>query len=270
MQVTAYPIVPAGIDRRACRAILFSSGWIVCSPLLARLPAQSLRHGMPVTRLHQDDLQHVATIAGDIAMAGLITFSVVNTTWSGPRYTRTVMSTVRIAQRCRATLRCRSVTPSHGFHDHAVETATIHAARQPARASSRHGLRRNSRIHALPSPAMTTPSGWEPRPGSDARARQVGECHAGLEAGLPDEADPRRQVPRRYRTRRRTRAGRRPRWRAGTRRGEVTAQSRQPRFIPNRVPRAGQRAGRGQRGPRDGQGVACPLKRDGPRPARPL
>src|SRR5258708_15261381 len=55
-------------------------------------------------------------------------------------------------------------------------------------------LRVNSRIHALPSPAMTTPPGWEPRPGS---ARGEPDRRAPRDAGgwPPDDADPPPQPP---------------------------------------------------------------------------
>ena len=56
-------------------------------------------------------------------------------------------------------------------------------------------VKANSRIHALPSPAMTTPSGWEPRPGPT-RGDQARRVPRGTGGWPPDEADPRRQVPR--------------------------------------------------------------------------
>src|ERR1700752_4065156 len=57
------------------------------------------------------------------------------------------------------------------------------------------GFKANSKIHALPSPAMTTPSGWKPRPGPT-RGDQARRVPRGAEGWPPDEADPRRQVPR--------------------------------------------------------------------------
>lgn len=116
-------------------------------------------------------------------------------------------------------------------------------------------VKANSRFHALPSPAMTTPSGWEPRPGPT-RGDQARRVPRGAGGWPPDEADPRRPAPR----------GSGPvagRGRdagpgGGQGRGAGDGRGPAPRFTPGRAPGARNAGPDGQRPPRDGQGPRVP------------
>src|ERR1700761_4975852 len=62
------------------------------------------------------------------------------------------------------------------------------AGRGPARMR----VKANSRFHALPSPAMTTPPGWEPRPGPP-RGEPARRAPRGAASWPPEDTGPRRQ-----------------------------------------------------------------------------
>ena len=108
------------------------------------------------------------------------------------------------------------------------------------------GVKANSRFHALPSPAMTTPSGWEPRPGPT-RGDQARRVPRGARGWPPDAADPRRQVPRGT-----DGPGDGQGRGAGDGRGPV------PKFTPSRASGARNSGPADQRVPRDGQGPRVP------------
>src|ERR1700722_6514943 len=102
---------------------------------------------------------------------------------------------------------------------------------------------------------MTTPSGWEPRPGPT-RGAQARRAPRGAGGWPPDEADPRRQSAR----------GTGPvsgrGWDAGPGggqgRGGRDNRGRAPRFIPDRVQGARDGGPAGQRAPRGGQERPAP------------
>src|ERR1700722_5743476 len=101
--------------------------------------------------------------------------------------------------------------------------------------ASRTRVKVNSRFDALPSPAMTTPPGWEPRPGPT-RGGPARRAPRGAGGWPQDGAEPRRQAPRN---------------------GEPpSGRDREsgPRFTPSRppVPRDGTPVN--QRAPRPGEG----------------
>ncbi len=103
-------------------------------------------------------------------------------------------------------------------------------------------VKANSRIHALPSPAMSTPPGWEPRPGPT-RGDPARRAPRGPGGVARDDADPRRQ------------GGRSGSAAAG---GRGSGRGAGPSFTPGRAP-----------GPRDGGPAGSPAPR-GPqgRPSR--
>ena len=142
------------------------------------------------------------------------------------------------------------------FHSRHRSLAWSLARRGPGRT----WFKANSRIHALPSPAMTTPSGWEPRPGPT-RGDQARRVPRGTGGRPPDEADPRRQVPRGTGPV----AGRG--WDAGPGdgqghdgqgRGAGDGSGPAPRSAPGRAPGPRDGGQAGQRPPRDGQGRRFP------------
>jgi hypothetical protein len=98
---------------------------------------------------------------------------------------------------------------------------------------------------------MTTPSGWEPRPGPT-RGDQARRVPRGVSGWPPDEADPRRQVPRGTGRDRDGAPGDGQGRGAGDGRGPV------PRFTPGRASDARNSGPAGQRAPRDGQGPRLP------------
>src|ERR1700730_16914362 len=122
---------------------------------------------------------------------------------------------------------------------------------QPGRRPARTWVKANFRFHALPSPAMSTPPGWEPRPGPTRGdpARRAPRGPGGL---ARDDADPRRQGGR----------GGPP---AGGRGREGG-----PGFTPGRAPGPRDGGPAGPRAPRGGQGRPSPnsdgYDRRGPRP----
>src|SRR5579862_546479 len=95
-------------------------------------------------------------------------------------------------------------------------------------------VKANSRFHALPSAAMTTPSGWEPKPGPT-RGSQARRVPRGAGGWPPDEADSRRPAP--PGTGPIARRG----WDAGPGggpgRGERDGRGQGPRFTPDRAAR---------------------------------
>ena len=103
---------------------------------------------------------------------------------------------------------------------------------------ARTRVKANSRIHALPSPAMSTPPGWEPRPGPT-RGDPARRAPRGSGGWARDDGDPRRQGERGGASA----AGRG--WDSG------------PSFTPGRPPvqrDSGPGSGPGPRAPRGGQG----------------
>ena len=98
---------------------------------------------------------------------------------------------------------------------------------------------------------MTTPSGWEPRPGPT-RGDQARRVPRGAGGWPPDEADPRRQVPRG--TGRDSDAGPGD----GQGRGAGDGRGPVPKFTPSRASGARNSGPAGQRAPRDGQGPRVP------------
>jgi hypothetical protein len=102
---------------------------------------------------------------------------------------------------------------------------------------------------------MTTPSGWEPRPGPT-RGDQARRAPRGTGGWPPDEADSRRPAPRGTGPI----AGRG--WDAGPGggqgRGERDGRGPVPRFTPDRASGAGNSGPAGRRAPRDGQGPRVP------------
>ena len=116
-------------------------------------------------------------------------------------------------------------------------------------------VKANSRFHALPSAAMTTPSGWEPKPGPT-RGDQARRVPRGAGGWPPDDAEPRRPAPRVSGPV----AGRG--WDSGPGggqgRGAGDGRGPAPRFTPGRAPGARNAGPAGQRPPRDGQGPRVP------------